>query len=277
MSYYTDPRRYFAEMELHSSKKKVLVEGDSWFSIPDIANVPIQLDGKFDLSMLCLATPGNRLLEMTSAPQVAQRQSLLADERFGQKWDVILLSAGGNDVLGPNLMQLLQASSNPLSMNPQDYLNQAAIESVYAEIRQRLESIMQTRDASGMNAATPIVIHSYSYLMPRNYGHHILMWNIRGPWVLPQFLQFGIINPALQQAICSVLTDRFYAMLCEMAAVPGANLHVVDVRATIPPVEAAIRDLKSVLWDDELHPSSDGYAIITEQGFVPTLKKLGIV
>lgn len=274
MSYYTDPSRYFAEMELHGSKKKVFIEGDSWFSIPDIANVPIQLESKFDLSILCLANPGNRLEDMTTGFQLQRRQNLLGDAAQGQKWDVIMLSAGGNDVLGPNLKHLLQPAA---SVTAEDYLNQDTIAQVYGQIRQHLQSIMQLRDQSPLNHDTPIVIHSYSYLTPRNFGHHFLLWNLLGPWVYPQFLSLGILDCGLQQAICTLLTDRFYAMLCEMAAAPGANLHVVDVRQTVPPVPALVRDLKSLLWDDELHPSSEGYAMITESGFVPVLKKLGIV
>lgn len=277
MSYYTDVGRYFAEMEMHGSKKKVFIEGDSWFSIQDIANIPIQLDSKFDLSMLCVAFPGNRLIEMIGGLQQERRQKLLGDSIHGQQWDVIILSAGGNDVLGPNLKHLLQAPASANSLVAQDYLNAEAIASVYGEIRRNLEAILQIRDQSSVNAQTPVMLHSYSYLTPRNYGHHILKWNVTGPWVYPQFLDLGITDCALQQAICTALTDRFYDMLCEMAALPNANLHIVDCRQTVPPVPAEVRDEKSDLWDDELHPSSKGYEMITDTGFVPMLRKLGIV
>jgi len=60
MAYYTRAADYWAEFAAHGLKKKILFEGDSWFSIPDIANIPIQIDSTLDLSILCTAAPGDR-------------------------------------------------------------------------------------------------------------------------------------------------------------------------------------------------------------------------
>jgi lysophospholipase L1-like esterase len=274
MAYYTDERQYFDELEQHNHLKKILCDGDSWFSIPDIANIPIQLDSQFDLSILCLADPGATLAELAGGMPFARLQRLLHEPQFGQHWDAILISSGGNDVLGPDIQRMLQPASGD---QVQDYINNAAQEQVYATIRQRIEAILAVRDQSPINADTPVIFHSYSYMTPRNVAHRVLAFNVAGPWVYPALLALGITDSALQQAISRELTDRFYQLLQSIAADARRNFHVVDVRSVIAPVPASERDGQAALWSDEIHPNSAGFACLTEQGFALMLRQLGIV
>jgi hypothetical protein len=277
MAYYTDERRYFHELADHGDKKRILFAGDSWFSISDLANIPIQFEKQFDLSILCLADPGNTLAELVSGTQFERWCSVIGNDKTGQKWDAIVLSAGGNDVIGPDIGSVLKPPAVAGSLNPQDYLDAAALEKHFAEIRRRLLVLRQIRDESSINQATPIFIHSYAWVTPRNVAHKVLAWKVAGPWIYPNLVAQGIGDCALQSALVGVLTDLFFAELQKIAQEPNSNFHAIDVRHVLPPVPHMTRDADNELWDDEIHPSSKGFEILACQHFIPALQKMGIV
>ncbi len=277
MAYYTDERRYFHELAEHCDKKRILFAGDSWFSIPDLANIPIQFEKHCDLSILCLANPGDTLAELVQGAQFERLCKVIGGDKDGQKWDALVFSAGGNDVLGPDIASVLKPPAVAGSLNPQDYLDDAALAKHYAQIRQRLMVLRQIRDASATNRQTPIFIHSYSRVTPRDAGHKVLAWKLAGPWIYPKLMAQGITDCALQSALVGVLNDLFFAQLQSIANEPNANFHLIDVRHVLPPVPFALRDVGNELWDDEIHPSSKGFEILACQHFIPALRQMGIV
>ena len=275
MAYYTDVRKYFDELYMHGTKKKILFEGDSWFSIPDIANIPIQFDSRLDLSILCLADPGDTLEELAEGMQFKKIESLIKDDRYGQKWDALIFSAGGNDVIGPEIKKLLQKPANRSSTDPNDYLNQEVTKKTLATIKKRLIAIKNVRDRSKINADTPMFIHTYNYLTPRNIPHEIIVWKMSGPWIFPYMESMGIIDCAIQQAIVATLLDQFHDVLQSMASEPGSNFHVIDTRTALAPVSCDERNTSFEYWRDEIHPSSKGFALITKNYFIPYLQNGG--
>lgn len=277
MSYYTDIGRYWKEASRHIHKTKLLIEGDSWFSIPDIANIPVQLDSMLDLSILCLANPGDTLEDLSSGSQFKRIESLIKNSRYGQKWDAVMLSCGGNDVIGPEIKKLLRTPSDESSLNPIDYINISSVDEVTKLIKKRLILIKRLRDRSTINSKTPIFVHTYCYLTPRNVAHEIFAWKVAGPWIYPHMIDRNIINCKLQQGIVSILLDKFYDILNEIQNEPGSNFYVIDIRQSLKPVACASRDTESEYWDDEIHPSSKGFSRITKNFFVPALKKASVI
>lgn len=277
MAYYTDEWRYFHELAEHSNKKRILFVGDSWFSIPDLANIPIQFEQQLDLSILCLADPGATLAELVQGTQFERFCRVMNDDKFGQKWDAIVLSTGGNDVIGPDIATMLKAPAVLGSMDPVDYLDVDALSRQFALIRQRLMQLRQVRDGSSVNQDTPIFLHTYSRVTPRDVAHRVLVWKIAGPWIYPCLVAAGIVDCALQCALVGSLNDRFFDEVQAMAQEPGANLHLIDVRHVLAPVACITRNAKDELWDDEIHPSSKGFEILAREHFIPALRQMGIV
>jgi hypothetical protein len=273
MAYYTDERKYFAEFPMHGAKKKILFEGDSWFSIPDIANIPLQFDSLLDLSILCLADPGDTLEELSEGMQFKKLESLIKDERFGQKWDALVFSAGGNDVIGPEIRGLLRQPADPKSTDPNDYLDAVAVTKAFELIRKRFIALKGIRDKSKANPDTPIFVHTYSYLTPRNVAHKVFVWKVSGPWAYPFMTALGINDCALQQAIVKVLLDGFWKTLDSIEREPDSNFFVVDTRKSLSPVACKDRDTSFEYWRDEIHPSSKGFARITKTFLIPALRK----
>lgn len=277
MAYYADERRYFEEIAMHGQKKRFLFEGDSWFSIMDLASIPLQFDSKLDLSILCLADPGDTLEDLADGRQFDILERLVKNERHGQKWDALFFSAGGNDVVGPEIKGLLKAPANPGSTDPVDYLDDVAVRETFKQMRKRFVTLKTLRDKSKANPDTPIFIHTYSYLTPRNVAHRVLAWKVSGPWVFPHMTHRGITECALQQRIVKHLLDGFHDVLKEIADEPGSNFHVIDTRKSLAPVACAVRDSDFALWRDEIHPSSKGFAQITEKFLIPFVKGKGVI
>lgn len=277
MAYYTDDRKYFDEFYIHGNKKKVLFEGDSWFSIPDIANIPIQFDSQLDLSILCLADPGDTLEEISEGTQFKKIESLIKDDRYGQRWDALVFSAGGNDVIGPQIKRLLKKPANQNSTDPSDYLDLSAVRRTFALMRKRLVAIKRLRDRSKVNVETPIFIHVYSYLTPRNVAHKAFVWKVAGPWIFPHMTSLGITNCAVQEAIVATLLDQFYALLRTISDESNANFHVIDTRKALAAVGCKDRETSFEYWRDEIHPSSKGFSLITKNFFIPFMKEVGVI
>src|SRR5688572_10697294 len=83
----------------------VISEGDSWFSFPSHANTIDHLDEMLQrkLSLLRLESSGDTLQRMTSGDQRGRLRHLLTI----YKVEVLLFSGGGNDAVGPELLDLL--------------------------------------------------------------------------------------------------------------------------------------------------------------------------
>jgi len=275
MAYYSDDKQYFDEFGEHGDKPKLLFEGDSWFSIPDNASIPVQLDSLLDLSILCLADPGDTLEDLTAGRQYKRLESLIRSERYGQTWDAIVLSAGGNDIIGPEIARYL-VRPRRASRDPEDYIDNEELNPALDGMRERFETLKQLRDTSTANPDTPILVHTYSYLSPRDAAHRLLVWKTSGPWIYPHMIAAGITDAAVQRAIVRYLLDRFHGVLRDIARARGSNFHVVDTRRALPPAGTSRRKADRSLWGDEIHPTSRGFHRIARNYFVPALKKLGI-
>ena len=73
MAYYTDERKYFDEFSMHGGRQeKILFQSNSWFSIPDIEEIP-------DSALLGVHYWGRSALsfERESSPPRSVTQSLI--------------------------------------------------------------------------------------------------------------------------------------------------------------------------------------------------------
>ena len=278
MAYYTSPRHFFEDLPMHIGKKSLLCEGDSWFSIPDIANIPVQLDSMLDAAILCMADPGDTLEDLAEGWQSNVLKGLVHNDQWGHRWDAILLSAGGNDVIGPEIINLL-SMADAIGRNTDDvasFLDEEKVSQMLATLKKRLLLLKRMRDESEINRDTPIFIHTYNCLTPRNKAHRILAWKMSGPWVWPYLVNAGIVDCGLQQAVVKLLIDRFHGVLMEIQNLPNANFLVIDCRETLKPGSCKKRDTDGKYWRDEIHPSGKGFAKIVRENFLPALRQVGI-
>lgn len=225
----------------------ILAEGDSWFCYPKRVG-PHQIDdAPSDLieqlaeryAVFTEAKPGDVAITMRGF--INEENGLIAE--IGRlNADILLLSAGGNDLLGNGrLKRFLEAGDReiPDYTRTVPYSNTfwAAVDAIEVMIRQSLRQHPQLQ----------VVIHGYDYAIPTGTG----------PWLQEPMDALGI--PRVKHSdIARRITDQFNRALSELTDAINTDLrtervHYVDLRNTISDPNH---------WRDELHPTTDGFAAL---------------
>lgn len=216
----------------------VISEGDSWFSFPGHPNLIDQLDelAGHRMSLLRLESSGDELLGILDAGGIKSLKRLLENHRP----DVLLMSGGGNDIVGPELVGFLNPRSNPFDA-------QAAVTQAFTDIVAKMQAayheLIATRDAAAPNCL--IVTHGYGDVIPDGRRTHYLGFTA-GPWMKP-FLEIqGYRDPGEQRNVIRELLGRFNRMLDGLV---GPKFVKVNLSGAIQDDE----------WNDEIHPTRKGF------------------
>jgi hypothetical protein len=242
----------------------ILAEGDSWFSWSQLnlapsSNLLQQLD--FDVPSLVVnyAYSGDTIVRMADF----FRNAGFFIEMRSQKYDVILLSGGGNDLIdalydydndAPLILQPAVGNRN----DPRAYIDWAKLDVLSGYITANFRQIFRYRShGPAANAGTPIVLHTYDYSTPRDAPANFMGMPAAGPWLLPA-LQKIDTPEALYIPVTRLLFDAMAATLLALHD-PADNVYVVDTRGTIQPA-ALNTSGRSGDWINEIHPTTEGYA-----------------
>lgn len=208
---------------------KIVSEGDSWFQYPFLLQDVI--DHLFRKhAILSLGAAGDTLDDVFTQNEVVT--AVLAERP-----DAVLLSGGGNDLLGGGNLATIVRSFTP-GLDAAGHIT-TVFDTILAEVIRKLRNI-----AAGVAAAapgTPILTHTYDHAIPDN-----------GRWLGRPLQSRGIQDKGLQREIVEILIDRWADALARLAREPGLSgkLHIVNCRNTIPDNG----------WEDELHPDSKSFA-----------------
>jgi hypothetical protein len=234
--------QFFSEsIHDHPDWPVIISEGDSWFSFPIHANTIDDLDemAKHKISLLRLEESGDRALRIMGGSQKAK----LANFLHHYPVQALLFSGGGNDVVGEDLLPLLNDRQEGMSW--QDCINEDTTRSRFDALRSAYLDLVHLRNENRPDCK--IYIHGYDWAIPS--GHGTSLWGIKvGPWMKQYMVQKFITNPDDQKAIIHELLRRFNAMLDDIAA-QNPNMARVETLGTLAENE----------WNDELHPSRKGF------------------
>lgn len=180
----------------------LILEGDSWFSLPYHSDISEGLE-ELGYAVMSGANPGDTLENMAFGGQlsdmVAQFRRLFEYDKMPK---AILLSVGGNDIVGPNLEFLLNHSrSTAFGQNGagrwQDDILDSSLKRIQSHLIDYIVAISQMCDTLYSNefeqvgadcGRIPIVIHGYDYPIPSGEGYKFLwFFNVKGPWLRPSF------------------------------------------------------------------------------------------
>ena len=254
-------------------ERRCLAQGDSWFSIGALppqftTNLLIEMQLARRTVVTQCARPGKVLRRFTDT---TREQDFLRMIRgpLAWRWDAILISGVGNDVIDavgsppdqPPHLRLLRTpaerGAGPLAAA--DYLSTPGWATFATHIGTVFDALIDLRD-SGVNRHVPLVMHNYARLMPRPAPAGPLA----GPWLHPSFEAYAVPQ-ADRLAVSDELTGRMDQLLRHMiatrqAADPATNLHLVDTRAGAGIVLAdAGTDGTSGDWANEIHLTPGGY------------------
>lgn len=256
MPYANNIADFWELVSQRPENKKILIEGDSWVSHPQLWNITGQFEdlGDRHFNILNLASPGDtasRVLRK-GTDQFDTMEQLLASTKYGDKFDMVMLSAAGNDIVGPEIVDLHYV--DPKSGNA-GYGRELITQSYYgmlASIRKDYEVFLAMRDKYALNKDTPVITHVYSYLIPRKLGTNIFGRVFTQGWIAVHLEKLGIVDEAEWIDIAAGFLDSFYE---EMAKISANRFLVADTRRTLS--KGGRPDL--TLWHDEMHPTSAGF------------------
>lgn len=183
----------------------------------------------------------------------------------------ILLSHGGNDVVGPDMDALLKRPDQPAAAAPQlwpapppvvqAHVRQDVFAQVLSQIFADIDRVLDHRDA--FSPQTRVFAHTYDYAIPDGRPFRLGPLPLAGPWMQPAMARAGVPD-AERAALARWLVDSYADALIAHAAT-RPQFHIVDSRGTL----AGIAD-----WENEIHPTADGFQRIVRGHWVPALAGL---
>jgi lysophospholipase L1-like esterase len=262
-----------SDQSLADFQYRFLAEGDSWFSIG--AEVPwrttnLLLEMSFTRRTCAIncAYPGDELSHMVDWIRSPHFSSLLLGPR-AEKWDAILLSAGGNDLIDASLTfpsdrdgNLVPAQNRILLNRPergnQDDVSRYVSDAGWTLLRNHLNelflALIRLRDHDDCpNKGVSIYLHTYSYITPRNAP---ASWNFHiGPWLFRAFTAYGIPKNdwwSLFKYLIDLLGDFLISLNLP-------QMHVIETRKVTLKAPAIDSEARSGDWENEIHPTNAGY------------------
>ncbi|RZJ11387.1 MAG: SGNH/GDSL hydrolase family protein [Rubrivivax sp.] len=257
--------------------QRFLAQGDSWFSIGAIppwltTNVLMELRTARRAVAVNCAVPGAVLRRMVDNVRARPFMNLLSGN-IARKWDAVLISGGGNDLIeaigsapgSPRDKRLLLTAAERNGTGAASCLSDEGWQTFSTYLDAVFNGLMDLRDR-GANQLTPLLLHTYAELRPRPApaGPDL------GPWLLPAMQAFEVPE-AQWMAVGQLLMRRLGALLSTLAAErqaahPAAGeIHVVDTQAAhLVPADAGSTGASGD-WANEIHPLPDGYAKIASE------------
>ena len=238
------------------SELKLLAKGDSWFSTGSlpVCNMLQQMRFSKSACILNLAIPGDTAAAMSERIQSWRDDfSQYVGSADAPRWDAILMSAGGNDLIDA-LPLLIRSGVN--SQRASDYVNPAALRALEQRLIASYSRIVSFRDRDGSpNRGVPIFVHTYDYTTPSLAPARIYdLIAVDGPWLSPNMRD---VPRHIWVRVSNYLLDRVAETLRSLQATL-ANFIVIDTRGTLRGVDPETTG-RCGDWQNEIHPSRAGY------------------
>lgn len=252
----------------------ILSEGDSWFSTPLYYNLVDWLEVRAPNAVFMrMENSGDLALDMFSGGNLRSISSRLKAFEF----DVLLLSAGGNDFVDRFLRD---AFKNSAPMSPEAALERVVTTGRYEEVLRAYQRMLDA--AFKARPSLCVITHSYDYprlmgepaeLSVEQIGLVALFKRSIGDWIT-KYVRHVLATEALQREFAKRLIDAFFErVLTPLKTQYGDSLDVVDFRGLLTQDEQ---------WNDEMHPSGAGFEDLARvfraalRAALPQAKRAGI-
>lgn len=244
--------------EATSTEPVLVAEGDSWFDyFPAGLDVISCLKKFFGYKIYNVSKAGDTLDNMAWGTQFDRRrwqrdrppleETLAAIERH--RPPVVLLSGGGNDIAGDELMSFLNHKTSGLPALRQDYTN-FMLRDYFLQVFKHISREIWQKDAN-----IQIILHGYGYPIPDGRAViRVIGFSFVGPWLRPAFVAKGYEQRAEHKQIVRQLIDDFNFML-EQFASTDSRLHYIDLRSSIADSD----------WGNELHLKNSAYRRVAKE------------
>lgn len=254
-------RDFIKRVNKDKNRLAILMEGDSWFDYPPkylIAGrnrniskwmMTHVVKNKGFANIISLAKNGDTLNRVTSPPGSNDAIKIL--DQVGSKIDFILVSAGGNDIVGRSLQKF--TSKYEIGFSANDCVNENFDKRVEV-LAQRYEEVLSYLKRK--SSKSKVITHPYCYLKPSPRGFKLFLWRIGDGWIYP-YLEKNDIPEELHKEMVIIMIDKFFNMLKGLEG-KFDNFFVIDTRRGVLDPESH-KD-----WTDEMHPTESGFKRLTK-------------
>jgi lysophospholipase L1-like esterase len=250
--------------------KYILAEGDSWFHIGGLTGAgsarnlldEITINDKQSL-LLNMALSGDTVRRISDSFESSDFKKLLKEHH----WDLLLLSAGGNDLidaLTEDLKYVVDGKTLAIINSSVDngmfesYINQDHLDLLTKFVLDKYRALFKYIRKTKKNKEVPIIIHTYDYPTPRDAPADMFVIK-KGPWL---HTAFEIKNVPNKYRI--KITDYIFKHIAEALLtlnapnVPDlANVYVVKTYGTLLRADTDETG-NSYDWLNEIHPNAKG-------------------
>jgi lysophospholipase L1-like esterase len=235
---YNNIRRRRFKRNKHQTGPVVVAEGDSWFLFPK-PGVKDTLDYiMHKYRLLSLADAGDDVADYIKNNELIEK----VDEI---KPDYVLISGGGNDVLGSEIKSILKNNVTN-GVLPEDFVKGDKFQEKMDFLDESYRMFF-----SKIKTAVPdvdIFVHGYDYI-PGDREKKV----IEKGWANKYMIEAGIKDPAIRDMVIHYLVDTFNNIL-EGFEQEFDFVHYVNNRNTVELDE----------WMDEIHPNNTGYKKVAD-------------
>jgi hypothetical protein len=250
---------------LAASTPIVFCEGDSWFSTPLSMNA---------LDWIVYPTPedearGIPLFGSGGLFFRAEHSGDLATDIFTEKkvksllswfkafdFDIVLLSAGGNDFVGAFLARtFVGAPKMDASAAFERVVDSGRYDAVFRSYQRIVDAFQKAKPT------VPILAHTYDYPIVMGQAAQLTLANLGaiaafkrriGPWIQPN-VDHVLTTVGEQRKFAKLLIDGFEERVLrplKQDSAQSTSFDYVDLRGTLPRADQ---------WFDEMHPTGAGF------------------
>ncbi len=232
---------------------RILAEGDSWFEYPlrgplfgdAVDGVIYRLQRLLGYPIANMAHHGDEVRQMLGLRQ--RREIITRLSNPSVRFDALLFSGGGNDLVGDQLCLLLRNAQ--VGVPPEETLHPERLRAALQCVEAGYRDLVDIRDR--LSFETAIFFQGYDF--PPITGKGVCG---TGPWLKPS-LDFRLVPTGESQfRVVKALLSAFDAMLRRVAA-DSRDVTVVPTQGTLQPIDAD--------WQNEIHPSGSGFTKIAEK------------
>lgn len=230
---------------LNQKPLTIIAEGDSWFRYVIGKAIIFQLGKLLKLEIQNLASPGDEVNEMLAPKQLMRLATLLKrGPAQGWKYDCMLFSGGGNDLVGRDRFHHW-LHPYKAGMTPAQVINKKTLNAKLSLIAADYQELIDLRDKN--SAKTHLFFHAYDFVIPDGRRACWL-----GPWLEPG-LSLRKVPKSKRREVVKLLLTEFDRVLDKLAN--------TNQRVTVIQTQGVLSDDE---WANELHPTNHGFRNIAK-------------
>jgi lysophospholipase L1-like esterase len=231
-------KRKFKKARITMTDKPVIVaEGDSWFLYPFLVKDILDYV-MMEFPVLSIAAAGDELENYKADGELL---ATVAEVRP----QFVLISGGGNDIIGPEIEHLL-FEGIPAGKTPREYLNEK-FDANMANLKELYQYFIT--ELKKHQSVEQLFIHGYDYIRV-DHDEKIVSQG----WVNRYMTEKGIGIPEDRERVIRFLVDSFNEILIELAE-NDPFVTFIDLRGKVQQGQ----------WYDEIHPDDVGYKTLGDR------------